>query len=729
MRCSTNTFVPGGRHWQIIITASLVLAWLLAINTWAEDARPPSESADPGKKVQNLVEKGEFEQALEIVEGLAQKYSTRQLAGKLLIWTRDKQGQGKRAEDDLKRWQQTYPKDNGIAILLARYYRKNDQPKRAREILTKVVLKNEGIVSAYRSLASLEAEEGQRVQAIKWLAKMVQAKKSAVDDARWRVIDIAGSKTEAAELLNKLRKEKGLDREFSLAWAVATVAEAAQMTDEATVYYRGAIKRQPRFGQLYVYLAKLQLRQGRADEAMKTISQAQKVRAEGVRSFYQLEGLAYLLKDDMKAAIVSFEAAVGVEPSDTGAREILASVLLAVGRPDEAAQHLETLTAEDSAKQSVYRQLMEAYLADGRNQRAAELAAKVIAKDQLDPMTALTVARVFIEAKQAKLAIKILKSFSAPPAYKAMWKVLLVKALLSEKNQGKARKELAAWLDEIPTVDKRSELAASIVTVLAQAGEKAMASKLASKELKRNPDHPLLREALIRILLEKEDYKQAKKLIADWSAKQEQGKVGRLRAMVLLEEKNYVQAEQELRAMIKANPEDLESLRLLGTLYELTGKTEESNAQYEAILKIEPNDIWANNNLGYSLAEANERLDEAQEMIFLALRGGPSEATIADSMGWVLYKQGRFAQAVAYLARALRLTDEPQGELLEHLGDAYYRLKEQSRAVDAWNAGLQAELSEKQGDAKMVKRLQNKLKMVESEQIPPVAWSVVDRAG
>ncbi len=259
------------------------------------------------------------------------------------------------------------------------------------------------------------------------------------------------------------------------------------------------------------------------------------------------------------------------------------------------------------------------------------------------------------------------------------------------------------------------------------AGEKAMAIELASRELARNPGHRLLRERLIQVLLEREDYEQAQKFIADWSAEEGDGEVRRLRAMVLLAEKNYAEAGRELQALIKENPEDVESLHLLGAVYDSTGQREQANEQYETILKIEPNDVWANNNLGYSLAAANERLDDSQEMISLALRGAPAEAAIADSMGWVLYKRGRFGQAAVYLARAVRLADEPQSELLEHLGDTYYRLKEKSRAAEAWKAGLQAELSDKHDDAKMVKRLQKKLKMVESNQRAPVAWSVVDQ--
>ncbi|MCK4850911.1 MAG: tetratricopeptide repeat protein, partial [Phycisphaerae bacterium] len=479
---STNLFVRGDRYWRSIIVALVVLAELAVLNACAEGIGSASESADLGNKVQQLVETGKFEQALEIVEGLAQNYSTRPLAGRLLVWIRDKQGQGKRAEEDLKRWQQAYPNDSGMAILLAWYYRKSGQPAKAREMLIEALQKNRRFLVAYRALASLEAEQGRRAQAVKWLAKMVQARNSAIDDAQWRVIDIAGSKTEAAKLLNELRREKGLARDFSLAWAVGTVAETAQMSDEAVLYYRGAIKLQPRFGQLYVYLVKLQLRQGRADQAMEVIGEAEKAKAEGV-SFYQLEGLAYLLKDDLESAIVSLEAAVGVEPSDAAAREALASVLLAVGRPDEAAKQLATLVGGDSAKQSVYGELMEAYLADGRAQRAAEVAAKVMAGQRLEPTTALTAAQAFLEAKKPEQALKILESVSVRREHKELWQVLLVEALLSGEKHAQALQKLEGWLEEMPTVDKRAELAARMATVLAQTGEKAMAIELASREL------------------------------------------------------------------------------------------------------------------------------------------------------------------------------------------------------------------------------------------------------
>ena len=674
-----------------------------------------------------LAEIGEYDQALVIIEELAADYSVRPLAGRLLVWIRDRQGQGQRAEEDLHRWQQRYPDDSGIAILLGWYYRKVSEPDKAREILIQAIRKNRRYLAAYRALSSLEAEQGRRVEAVKWLAKMVQAPEPAIGDARWRLIDIAGTKEEAAELFKQLRREKGLAREFSLAWAVGTVAEVAQKADQAALYYRWAINLQPRLGQLYVYLIKLLLRQGRTDQALAVIAEAERAKAIGVR-LYQLEGLAYLLKDDLELAIVSLGAAVGVEPNDAAARQVLASVLLAAGRPDEAAKHLQTLLAEDSTQESVYRELMGAYLADGRAERAVAVAQKLMASHRSRPATALGAAQAFVAANKPEQAEKILEKLSLGREHEGLRQVLLIEAIVSQGKQIQARKKLTVWLEAIHSLEPRATFAARMAGLLAQIGEKAMAIELASTELQRNPGHPLLREMLIQVLLEIKDYEQAEKLIDQWLDEKGDRSVRRLRASLLLAKKNYDHAQQELKKLIREYPEDVQSLHLLGAVYELMGRTEQANEQYETILKIEPANLWANNNLGYSLALGNERLDDAQEMVRLALREGTAAPAIVDSMGWVLYKRGRFGQAVVYLSRAVRLTDEGQPELLDHLGDAYYRLQEQSRAVQAWKAALQAEQSNKQGDAEMVKRLQKKLNMVESKQRPAVSWSVVDQA-
>jgi tetratricopeptide (TPR) repeat protein len=71
------------------------------------------------------------------------------------------------------------------------------------------------------------------------------------------------------------------------------------------------------------------------------------------------------------------------------------------------------------------------------------------------------------------------------------------------------------------------------------------------------------------------------------------------------------------------------------------------------------------NNAGYTLADADVDLPQAQRMIEHAVEAAPLEASFTDSLGWVLYRQGDLQQAAFYLERAAR-------QMGSHVDPAYY---------------------------------------------------------
>ena len=74
-------------------------------------------------------------------------------------------------------------------------------------------------------------------------------------------------------------------------------------------------------------------------------------------------------------------------------------------------------------------------------------------------------------------------------------------------------------------------------------------------------------------------------------------------------------------------------------------------------------------------------------MIRKASALAPDDASITDSLGWALYKRGRFADAIETLQRAAA-KDPQQPEIHEHLGDALYANGRRYEARFAWNAAL-----------------------------------------
>ncbi len=96
------------------------------------------------------------------------------------------------------------------------------------------------------------------------------------------------------------------------------------------------------------------------------------------------------------------------------------------------------------------------------------------------------------------------------------------------------------------------------------------------------------------------------------------------------------------------------------------------------LIGLRPEHAHAYNALGYSLADRNLRLPEARELIEKALKLAPEDAFIIDSMGWVLFRQGQFAEAIQYLRRAFAA--RPDAEIAAHLAEALWVSGERAEA-------------------------------------------------
>lgn len=121
-----------------------------------------------------------------------------------------------------------------------------------------------------------------------------------------------------------------------------------------------------------------------------------------------------------------------------------------------------------------------------------------------------------------------------------------------------------------------------------------------------------------------------------------------------------------------------------------------AEALLRALLDDDPDHAAACNDLGYHLADEGRNLNEAERLIRHALavdrlerrRAGsaePESASYLDSLGWVLFRQGRLKEARATLERAARLAQAPvDGTIWDHLGDVLFRLGDKAQARAAW---------------------------------------------
>ncbi|MCG7520220.1 tetratricopeptide repeat protein [Ruegeria sp. Ofav3-42] len=112
-----------------------------------------------------------------------------------------------------------------------------------------------------------------------------------------------------------------------------------------------------------------------------------------------------------------------------------------------------------------------------------------------------------------------------------------------------------------------------------------------------------------------------------------------------------------------------------------------AEADFRRALELNPDQPQVLNYLGYSLVERQEKLDEALNMIERAVAARPDSGYIVDSLGWVLFRLGRYDEAVGHMERAVELM--PVDPVVnDHLGDVYWAVGRAREAEFQWKRAL-----------------------------------------
>ena len=121
--------------------------------------------------------------------------------------------------------------------------------------------------------------------------------------------------------------------------------------------------------------------------------------------------------------------------------------------------------------------------------------------------------------------------------------------------------------------------------------------------------------------------------------------------------------------------------------FERLDNWDRAEADFRKALELSPEQPAVLNYLGYSLVEKRMKLDEAQDMIERAVKGRPNDGFVTDSLGWVLYRVGKFEEAVAPMERAVGLV--PTDPIInDHLGDVYWQVGRTREARFQWSRAL-----------------------------------------
>jgi tetratricopeptide (TPR) repeat protein len=155
------------------------------------------------------------------------------------------------------------------------------------------------------------------------------------------------------------------------------------------------------------------------------------------------------------------------------------------------------------------------------------------------------------------------------------------------------------------------------------------------------------------------------------------------RARVYAQSRDFPKALATLENGLTQFPDSIELHYATASMYEDQGQIPAALHELTQVLRIRPDDPAAMNALGFTLADHDKDLAKARRLIERAYAAAPKNAAILDSLGWVLFRQGRSMEAVPYLTAAY--ADDRDGDIAAHLGEVLWQLGQQEEAERVWS--------------------------------------------
>lgn len=237
------------------------------------------------------------------------------------------------------------------------------------------------------------------------------------------------------------------------------------------------------------------------------------------------------------------------------------------------------------------------------------------------------------------------------------------------------------------------------------------ALKLANK-------NPLLTYQLGWIHAQASDFDEANKVLEQAAslAQQDSDLTSRIRLLqgdIRVRTRNFEEAIKTYQLVLNdpsQSEENQKQCRMkLSNAYVQAGDMTNGEKYLEEVYEKYPDDIGVNNDLGYLYADQGKHLEQAEEMIRLAVEAEPENAAYLDSLGWVLFQQEKYKEAIEVLVKANSDPDYRDSTIIEHLGDAYAAIKKLDQARNAWKEALEVETKSDPNDQAVIDRLTQKL--------------------
>ena len=520
---------------------------------------------------------------------------------------------------------------------------------------------------------------------------------------------------------------------------LASVALAQGKDEEAITHLQAALQQQPGNPLAVLLIAGVYDRLARYDQAITVFEAA--VKADPRQPTFGL-GLAemYVKKGRYDDAIAKAGELLAANPALIGARLVRGQALLAKGDPTAIKEFVEVARANPKSALAQYL-LARAYVQSRRVAEAqaayreairinpefkeakTELALLSGQKpDQEEQLKDIEQLRAAVKANprdlaaRERLARRLLASGQVKPAEDELRAILEVapghadaNLLMAGISAQAGRPDDAANYARAVLRTNPSQVEANLLMAghLLQGGRREEAAKHLETVLQVNPNRSNVKFQLGVVYVQLGRMADALRLARELEQSEPKSPAAALlKGPVLLAQGNPKGAVEAFNAALKLKPDILEAYRGLGQAYQETGQIDKAVESYRRALAINEKDIASLNNLAWILVDLRKKPDEALPLATKAVQLAPSNPAVLDTLGWIQYQQGAYAEAEKSLSSAVERA-AGNATMQYHLGMTFARLGKRADAVSALRRASQLDpkLAESQKIPDVIKEL------------------------
>lgn len=391
-------------------------------------------------------------------------------------------------------------------------------------------------------------------------------------------------------------------------------------------------------------------------------------------------------------------------PKDNDAIGMRAALMVTTGDPKEistAANDLQSLVTKTPGNHLLRYNLAKALIAeDQKDQAQIQLEEAIRLRPDFIPAREL-LSRLYLAQHDNAKALKSAEDLIAIDSSNLQAHLVRSSSLINIGDQDKAQKELDFIIKEYPQnpvaryqvgllawQEKDFKKAEQVFGDLYKSNPKdtrglfGVTETLASehrmndaiaemqKALQADPDRMDLKIALANLYTRAEKYDPAIEIYKSLVDKQPKSADLWFKLAEAYRRKGEINlAIDSFRRSSEAAPGATGPLMELGLLMDGTAQSEQAQPIYEQILKIDPSNAVALNNLAYLKAEQNVDLESALTMAQRARQKEPKSPQIADTLGWIYIRKNLSEEAIRiYKDVVVQQPDEPAFHL--HYGMA-----------------------------------------------------------